>query len=107
MPPFPREWEDADDIRTAEWLQLRGINVAPVVVGRAVGAVAREHRIHPVRDWLDTLTWDGTPRIETWTSTYLGAEPSTFHHSIGALVADLGRRPHLPPRRQGRPHAHP
>jgi predicted P-loop ATPase len=82
---FPREWEDGDDIRTAEWLQLRGINVAPVVVGRAAGAVAREHRIHPVRDWLNTLTWDGTPRIETWTSTYLGAEPTTLHHAMGAL----------------------
>ena len=82
---LPREWEDSDDIRTAEWLQLRGVNVAPVVVGRAVGAVAREHRIHPVRDWLGTLRWDGTPRIETWTSTYLGADPSDLHHAMGAL----------------------
>ncbi|MET3791794.1 VapE domain-containing protein [Aquamicrobium terrae] len=82
---FPRPWEDADDIRTAEWLQLRGLNVAPTVVSRAVGAVARELRIHPVRDWLDTLTWDGTPRIETWTSAYLGAEPTAFHHTVGAL----------------------
>ena len=81
----PRPWEDADDVRTAEWLQIRGINVAPLVVGRSVGAVAREIRIHPVRDWLDTLTWDGTPRIETWTSTYLGTVPTPFHHTIGAL----------------------
>ena len=82
---LPREWEDADEIRTAEWLQLRGINVAPVVVGRAIGAVARERRIHPVRDWLDMLAWDGTPRIETWTTTYLGAEPTDLHHAMGAL----------------------
>lgn len=83
--PFPRPWEDADDVRTAEWLQLRGVNVAPLVVGRAVGAVTREHRIHPVRDWLEHLRWDGTPRIETWTSTYLGAAPTPFHHTVGAL----------------------
>jgi putative DNA primase/helicase len=83
--PFPRPWEDADDVRTAEWLQLRGVNVAPLVVGRAVGAVAREHRIHPVRDWLEHLRWDGTSRIETWTSTYLGAAPTAFHHTVGAL----------------------
>jgi predicted P-loop ATPase len=83
--PFPRPWEDADDVRTAEWLQLRGVNVAPLVVGRAVGAVAREYRIHPVRDWLEHLRWDGTPRIETWTSTYLGAAPTAFHHTVGAL----------------------
>ncbi len=82
---FPRPWEDADDVRTAEWLQLRGLNVAPMVVSRAVGAVARELRIHPVRDWLDTLKWDGKPRIEAWTSTYLGAEPTAFHHTVGAL----------------------
>ena len=83
--PFPRPWEDADEVRTAEWLQLRGVNVAPMVVGRTIGAVARDHRIHPVRDWLDHLRWDGTPRIETWTSTYLGAEPTAFHHTVGAL----------------------
>ncbi len=83
--PYPRPWEDADDVRTAEWLQLRGVNVAPLVVGRAVGAVAREHRIHPVRDWLEHLRWDGTPRIETWTSTYLGSAPTPFHHTVGAL----------------------
>ena len=82
---IPRPWEDADDTRTAEWLQLRGLNVAPIVVGRAVGAVARDLRIHPVRDWLDSLQWDGTSRIETWTSAYLGADPTAFHHTIGAL----------------------
>ncbi len=82
---LPREWEDADEIRAAEWLQLRGINVAPSVVGRAIGPVAREHRIHPVRDWLDNLKWDGAPRIETWTSIYLGADPTELHHTIGAL----------------------
>ena len=82
---LPRPWEDGDDIRTAEWLQLRDVNVAPMVVGRSVNAVARDIRIHPVRDWLDTLCWDGTARIETWTSTYLGAEATTFHQTIGAL----------------------
>ncbi|MGP6089772.1 VapE domain-containing protein [Antarctobacter jejuensis] len=81
----PRPWEDSDDIRLAEWLQHRDVNVAPLVVGRSVGAVAREARIHPVRDFLDALTWDSTPRIATWTSTYLGAEPTAFHHTIGAL----------------------
>jgi len=82
---LPRPWQDADDTRAAEWLQLRGINVSPMVVSRAVGAVARERRIHPVRDWLNSLSWDGTPRLETWTSAHLGAEPTRFNHTIGAL----------------------
>ncbi|KAF0173141.1 MAG: virulence-associated protein E [Rhodobacteraceae bacterium] len=82
---YPRPWEDSDDIRLAEWLQHRDVNVAPLVVGRSVGAVAREHRIHPVRAYFDTLTWDGTPRLETWTSRYLGAEPSDLTHAMGSL----------------------
>ena len=82
---YPRPWEDSDDIRLAEWLQHREVNVAPLVVGRSVGAVAREHRIHPVRAYLDALQWDGTPRLETWTSCYLGAEPTELTHAMGSL----------------------
>jgi putative DNA primase/helicase len=82
---YPRPWEDSDDIRLAEWLQHREVNVAPLVVGRSVGAVARETRIHPVRGYLDTLIWDGTPRLETWTSRYLGAEPTDLTHAMGSL----------------------
>jgi len=82
---YPRPWEDSDDIRLAEWLQHREVNVAPLVVGRSVGAIARETRIHPVRGYLGTLKWDGTPRLETWTSRYLGAEPTDLTHAMGSL----------------------
>lgn len=82
---YPRPWEDSDDIRLAEWLQHREVNVAPLVVGRSVGAVARETRIHPVRAYLDMLTWDGTSRVEAWTSRYLGAEPTDLTHAMGSL----------------------
>jgi len=81
----PRPWEDGDDIRLAEWLQHREVNVAPLVVGRSVGAVARETRIHPVRSYLESLRWDGTPRLETWTSRYLGADPTNLIHAMGSL----------------------
>ena len=50
----PRQWTDADDVRCAEWLQRREINVAPVTVSRSVAAVARDIRFHPVRDYLAT-----------------------------------------------------
>ena len=82
---YPRSWDDSDDIRLAEWLQHREVNVAPLVVGRSVGAVARDHRIHPVRAYLDQLQWDGMPRIETWACRYLGAEPTDLTHAMGCL----------------------
>ena len=32
-----------------------------------------EHAFHPVLDYLDSLVWDGKPRLDTWLTTYLGA----------------------------------
>ena len=82
---LPRPWRDADDVRAAEWLQRRELNVTPLVVGRSVIAVAREVTVHPVRDYLNALVWDGTPRLEDWTCRYLGAADSAVAKSVGAL----------------------
>ena len=82
---LPRPWTDADDVRCAEWLQRREINVAPALVARSVGAVARDIRIHPVRDYLHSLRWDGRPRLETWAITYLGAADTRLNRAFGSL----------------------
>lgn len=81
----PRPWGEADDVRCAEWLQRHEINVPPVVVGRSVVAVSRNIRIHPVRDYLEALAWDGTLRLDTWAVAYLGAEDTPLHRSMAAL----------------------
>ena len=81
---LPRAWSDADDVRCAEWLQRREINVAPVMVSRSVGAVARDVRVHPVRDYLNHLHWDSVPRLEQWTITYLGVADTPLNRAFGA-----------------------
>lgn len=81
----PRAWSDADDVRCAEWLQHREINVAPVVVSRSVAAVARDVPVHPVRDYLRGLRWDGVPRLERWTVDHLGANDTALARAFGAL----------------------
>ncbi|MDO8607908.1 MAG: VapE family protein [Phaeospirillum sp.] len=80
-----RPWSDADDVRCAEWLQRREINVAPAVVARSVGAVARDIRIHPVREYLTGLQWDGVPRLETWAVSHLGAADNRLNRAFGSL----------------------
>lgn len=37
-----------------------------------------ENRFNPVRDYLNTLSWDGTPRIEKLLIEYLGVEDSIY-----------------------------
>jgi hypothetical protein len=46
---------------------------------------ARQHGFHPVRDYLDGLTWDGTPRVDTWLSQYGNAEDTEYTRAVGAL----------------------
>jgi hypothetical protein len=83
--PLPRPWGDADDVRCAEWLQRREINVPPTVVSRSVSAVARDIRVHPVRDYLTGRQWDGVPRLEAWAVSYLGAEDTPLARAFGCL----------------------
>jgi predicted P-loop ATPase len=82
---IPRPWCEADDIRCAEWLQRRDINVSSLVVARTIGAVARDIRIHPVREYLSNLKWDSVPRLEAWAVTYLGAADTRLSRAFGSL----------------------
>jgi predicted P-loop ATPase len=56
--------------------------------------MAHANRFHPVREYLDGLKWDGTPRLATWLSYYLGADESEYVETVGkaffiALVARI------------------
>ena len=47
-----------------DWLQHQSIFVPVEVAGQAVQTVARECSFHPVREYLNSLKWDGAKRIE-------------------------------------------
>jgi predicted P-loop ATPase len=81
---LPRLWTEVDDVRCAEWLQHRDINVGPTTVSRGVNVVAREIPVHPVRDYLTSLVWDNEPRLDHWLAKYLGAEGTLLIRAIGA-----------------------
>ena len=78
LPPYPQpsagEWQDDDDDELDLWLSKEyDIRAGKDVCGRAAGLVGRRNSYHPVREWLDTLVWDGQARLDTWLLTYLGA----------------------------------
>jgi predicted P-loop ATPase len=66
-------WGDHEDRKATEWLEHQGIRAGITIVGQAALTVAEEHMFHPVREYLDSLKWDGVPRIGTFTHRYLGA----------------------------------
>jgi len=75
---------DHEERLTADWLQHNGVLVSPEVAGQAIQVVARDRMFHPVRDYLNGLTWDGTKRIGGWLNLYLGVEPSEYSVAVGA-----------------------
>ena len=86
-------WTDNDDRLTAIWLQRKGIFVGDEIAGKAVQTVARDHRIHPVREYLGAIRWDGTDRIDAWLTTYLGVPSNPYTTAMGArwLIAAIAR----------------
>lgn len=47
---------------------------------------ARRDSFHPVHDYLDSLTWDGRPRLEGWLTTYGKAPDTAYTRAVGRLV---------------------
>jgi hypothetical protein len=68
--PVGAELDDNFDIGTLVWLEQHGLPVSPAVVRSAMDFFAREHPFHPVRDFLNSLKWDGTERLNTWLITF-------------------------------------
>jgi predicted P-loop ATPase len=68
-----RSWSDNDDRRCAEWLQRAGVHVGSELAGQAVNVVAENNAYHPVRDYLDSVAWDGDERLRGWLARYMGA----------------------------------
>jgi predicted P-loop ATPase len=88
------DWTDEDSARTAAWFAAKvGFEPGPKSVDEAVAAVARRRVVHPVRDWLASLTWDGNPRLSNLASGYLGAAPTAYGAAVGRrwLIAAVAR----------------
>ncbi len=92
-PWSPRPVTPHDDLLITEWLQKQGITVDAGTTAQAVEAVARDRSFHPVREYLDSLKWDGVPRLKTWLPDYLGADDTPYTRNVGLcmMVAAVAR----------------
>jgi hypothetical protein len=82
----PRPATDADITTVQAWLQwYKFPGLGKDVTHDAVNKYARDHSFHPVRDYLNSLEWDGWPRLATWMPVYLGAEENKYTGGIGTM----------------------
>jgi predicted P-loop ATPase len=84
--PLPKSVRDEDVSQLQEWLQHMGMpKIGRDQVHQAVDQRAMERAFHPVRDYLDGLRWDKTPRLDDWLATYLGATKGAYEAKIGRM----------------------
>jgi predicted P-loop ATPase len=82
----PRIVRDVDVGIVQERLQHLGLKrIDKGTVHQAVDMSADDRRYHPVRNYLDGLTWDGTSRLTTFMPHYFGTENSVYTATIGSM----------------------
>lgn len=63
------------------------------LIGESIIIVARENSIHPVRDYLNSLKWDGKERLKNWLTTSAGVAENAYTVCVGikTLVGAVAR----------------
>jgi predicted P-loop ATPase len=51
-----------------------------------------QNQFHPVKQYLDALTWDGVPRIDTWLTAAANAANTPYTRAVSAIMLIAGVR---------------
>lgn len=76
------QWGNRDDANLRIYLEERYEITGKDKIKDAKDAVLTRHRIHPIRDYLNSLVWDGTPRLERLIIDYVGAEDTPLNRAM-------------------------
>lgn len=85
-------WSDSRDAAIRSILEAPetqggyGIKISDRDLRSAIDLAALDSGFHPVREYLESLTWDGTPRAETLFIDYLGSPDNSYHRSTARLM---------------------
>jgi predicted P-loop ATPase len=90
-----RPWNNADLLEAVHWFQGVGreLQVGKETAQDAVDFVAHRHAWHPVRDYLNSLVWDGTPRADAWLIDHAEAQDTPYVRAVSAkfLISAVAR----------------
>lgn len=75
-------WSDDDDSQLRRYIELGYAITGKERVADAVASAAHTNIIHPVRDYLEGLEWDGEERLERLLVDYLSAEDTPYTRTV-------------------------
>lgn len=84
---------DADDASLRHYMEKNYGIVSGPKIKDAMDIVCRDNSFHPVREYLQSLEWDGSPRVESLLIDYMGAEDSPYVRAVTrkTLAAGVAR----------------
>lgn len=80
--PRATAWTDRDDANLRVWLEKNYDITGKEKINDAMTAVLTRHSFHPVREYLEALQWDGTPRLERLVIDYIGAADTEINRAM-------------------------
>jgi putative DNA primase/helicase len=87
------DWNDTDDSGLREFIEkYYGIS-STAKCADALALSFENHSFHPIKDYLESLTWDGVERVNTLFIDYLGAEDNSYVRTVARkiIVAAVAR----------------
>ena len=87
------EWTDTDDAGLRDTLERLLKYHSADTVNDALVQVATEHAYNPVQDYLNSLVWDGVPRLDTMYHDYFGDTDNAYTRAVSrkSMVAAVSR----------------
>ena len=73
-----RRWTDADDAELSMFLEVSYGLTSTDKISKGLAVVGNRRKVNEVKDYLEGLTWDHRPRLETMLVDYLGAEDTPY-----------------------------
>lgn len=78
--------DDAAAMLRKVFLETFGFDVGKNNLYDALQVICLQNSFHPIRDYLDSVQWDGIPRVETWLGKYMGAEDCALNRAIAKIL---------------------
>ena len=75
-------WGNRDDANLRIYLEEQYNITGKDKIKDAKDAVLTRHKVHPIREYLEALQWDGVPRLDKLIIDYIGAEDSTLNRAM-------------------------
>lgn len=88
------QWTDTDIILLKyHFAKECKIEFSVALLWEAVHAAAIRKGYHPVREHIESIIWDGTPRLDKWLTIYCGAPDNAYTSAVGrkTIAAMLAR----------------